>query len=149
MKNLLRPFLIAALLAVPATALADVPPPDSCLTAGDACDNAPPDYQTAGTCTESTCTKATPDGSTEYPCLLCIAGSAGSGGSSGSGAGGSSGSGTGGSAGSSSGTGGSAGGSSDSDDGGCAIRGTATGAASLGIVALALGALAFGLRRRS
>jgi hypothetical protein len=120
---------------------ADVPPPDQCMTAGEPCTNAPPDYKSPGTCADSTCTKATPDGSTTYPCTLCQPG--GSGGSSGSGGSGGT-TGSGGSAGSAGSAG--AGTSKDNDDGGCATQpvshGT-SGSVGLLLLGLALGALAF------
>ncbi|MCE7894432.1 MAG: hypothetical protein DYH12_32820, partial [Sorangiineae bacterium PRO1] len=73
-------FLFGALALSATSASADVPPPDQCNTAGDACNTAPPDYKSPGTCTAKKCQKALPDGSVEYDCNLCVpSGSAGAG----------------------------------------------------------------------
>lgn len=125
-------------LILPGIAFADVPPPDSCNTPGQACDTAPPDYHSPGVCVASTCTKAGPDGSFEVPCNLCKPVDGGTGGS------GTGGSGTGGSS-----TGGSSSSSSNDDDGGCSFKGApARGALALSLLALGLGALALDRRRR-
>lgn len=62
------------------SASGDVPPPDSCTTVGESCNNAGSGYDQPGTCVTSTCTRATPDGSVQYECSRCVAGSAGTGG---------------------------------------------------------------------
>lgn len=89
--------LLAASLVV-ASASADVPPPDSCNTPGAACNTAPPDFKSPGTCVTQKCQKPGPDGGFEVDCDLCQpnAGGAG-GGSAGTGGSGTGGSGTGGS----------------------------------------------------
>lgn len=140
MRRFLLPLALALTSFAP-VALADVPPPDSCTTAGKPCDTAPPDYKSPGTCVESTCQKAMPDATLEYPCNLC---KAGSGGSAGSSSGGSSGS----SAGSGGGAGSTSSGSGSGDDGGCSVRGAPQGGAALALLALGLGALALERRRR-
>lgn len=131
--------LLGATTLLPATAHADVPPADSCATPGSACNTAPPDYKSPGTCTTTTCTKQNfQDGGTyEYPCDLCVAGGSGTGGTTG-GAGASA---TGGSAGAKSGGGG------GDDDGGCTLA-SAPARGAFGLAALALVGLAAGLRRR-
>ena len=136
MRKLLLPLLLAVVLA-PASALGDVAPPDTCTTAGSDCNTAPPDYQSPGTCVETTCTKGGPDGSTTYPCTLCQPkGAAGSGGGAGA-------SGASGAAGSPSGSGG------EDDDGGCSVRPAPAGAATaFGLLLLGLGALALERRRK-
>lgn len=110
-----------ASFAVPVTARADVPPPDACMNmaVGDACTNAGPNADQPGTCTASTCSRSTPDGSvSSYDCVLCMsqAGTGGSGGGGGSsGSGGSDASATGGSS-------AGAGGANDKDNGGCSCN---------------------------
>jgi hypothetical protein len=134
---------------VPGIAFADVPPPDSCNAPGQACNTAPPDYQSPGICVSSMCTKAGPDGSFEVPCNLCKPDDGGGTGGSGTGGSGTGGSGTGGSSTGGSSTGGSSSGSSSDDDGGCSFKGApARGALALSLLALGLGALAFDRRRR-
>ncbi|MBX3126252.1 MAG: hypothetical protein KF718_06025 [Polyangiaceae bacterium] len=134
--------LLAASLVV-ASASADVPPPDSCNTPGAACNTAPPDFKSPGTCVTQKCQKPGPDGGFEVDCDLCQpnAGGAG-GGSAGTGGSGTGGSGTGGS-----GTGGSGTSQSSDDDGGCAVRPWQAGA-SLSALWGALGALAWAVARR-
>jgi hypothetical protein len=67
-------FLVT--LGLSEVALADVPPPDSCQTAGESCNNAGPDYKSPGVCTSQTCSKTLPgaDAPYTYACLLCTAG---------------------------------------------------------------------------
>lgn len=132
-------FLLGALALSSASASADVPPPDQCNTAGEACSTAPPDYKSPGTCTAKKCQKALPDGSVEYDCNLCVpSGSAGAGGGAGTGGG----SATGGSTA----TGGSKS-SSSSDDGGCSI-GTPSAERTSLLIALGLGLAGLGALRR-
>lgn len=74
-------------------ARADVAPPDSCTSPGQPCQNAGPQFDSAGTCVSGTCTKQVPapDGGTmsmTYDCNRCTA----SGGAGGSGTGATSGS---------------------------------------------------------
>ena len=57
-------------------ARADVPPPDLCTSPGQSCQNAGPQYNQAGTCVATTCTKTIPDGdggttTMTYDCNLC------------------------------------------------------------------------------
>lgn len=72
-------------------ARADVPPPDLCTSPGQPCQNAGAQYNQAGTCVATTCTKTIPsgDGGTTtmtYNCSLCQTSDAGtSGGKSSSG----------------------------------------------------------------
>lgn len=140
-------FLGGAFLLAPTPALADVPPPNQCNSAGASCDNAPPDYKSPGVCTASKCQKALQDGSIEYDCTLCLASDAGGAGAGGAGTGGGSATGGGSSTGGSPSTGGKK--SSDSgDDGGCSIGAPSAERTSILIgLALALGGLA-ALRRR-
>ena len=71
--------LFSCLVVTPAWA--DLPPPDDCDTAGEACSNAGDSFDQPGTCTSDTCTRGSPDGKiTEYECLRCLA-DAGAGGS--------------------------------------------------------------------
>ncbi len=63
-------LFMVALAATPASA--DVPPPNDCNTPGGGCSTAPPDYQSPGTCTSTTCSKAGPDGGFDVPCNLCL-----------------------------------------------------------------------------
>lgn len=118
------------------SARADVPPQDSCQTAGSSCTTAPPDYKSPGICTATKCTKQIgPDGSPyEYDCNLCKpddGGSAGSGGGSATGG--------------ASATGGSK--SSSGDSGGCSIVSPGAGVAGA-LFALGLSLGAFVRRRR-
>jgi hypothetical protein len=85
---------VAAWLATAAVganrARADVPPPDLCTSPGQPCQNAGAQYNQAGTCVATTCTKTAPtgDGGTttvSYDCDLCRkvdGGTSGGGGSS-------------------------------------------------------------------
>ena len=81
---------VVATLAVGATrARADVPPPDLCTAPGQSCMNAGPQFNGAGTCVATTCTKQVPapDGGMmpmTYDCNLCKAPDAGTGGGGGS-----------------------------------------------------------------
>jgi len=57
-------------------ARADVPPPDLCTSPGQPCQNAGAQYNQAGTCMATTCTKTVPDGdggttTMTYDCNLC------------------------------------------------------------------------------
>lgn len=148
MREILRILAATAALTTAAwsgPARADVAPPDSCTTLGQACNTAGPNYDEAGVCVASTCDHPTPDGSTSYACNLCMTQDAGSSSSSGgsSGSGSSSGS-------SSSGSGSSSGGGSGSSKSSCAMSPLARdGATGFGMLALGLGALALGRRRRS
>jgi hypothetical protein len=87
---------VVATLAIGATrARADVAPPDTCTAPGQSCTNAGPQFNQAGTCVATTCTRQvpSPDGGTTsmtYDCNRCTAG--GTGGSGGAGAGGAGGS---------------------------------------------------------
>ena len=78
--------------AVAGGALADVAPPDACNGVGTACNNAGPNADQAGVCTNEMCPHASFGGAggvgtTEEPCTLCEPG--GTGGGTGAGAGGS------------------------------------------------------------
>jgi len=73
--SVLSLVVVALFLTVSPLARADVPPPDSCTTVGQACNSAGPTYDQPGTCVTSTCRRATPDGPVEYECARCIAGS--------------------------------------------------------------------------
>jgi len=96
MRNPLTLVLVIA-AAVGALALdagrarADVAPPDLCTSPGQPCQNAGPQYDSAGTCVATTCTKQVPgpDGGRmpmTYDCNLCTAnGGAGGGGAGGAG----------------------------------------------------------------
>lgn len=87
MVRKLAPLLVLGILSAAApSASADVPPPDSCTTVGQSCNNAGPSYDRPGTCVSTTCNRATPDGSVEYQCSRCLVGG-GTGGGSGSGGG--------------------------------------------------------------
>jgi MYXO-CTERM domain-containing protein len=145
------------LTALAAPALADVPPPNSCLSSevGQSCTT---DGGVQGLCTQETCNKVNPaDGGTiSYTCYLCE-GASGTGGAAGASAGGSAGAtATGGSAGAMatggapSGTGGtSSKSSSSSSSSGCSLAAPEQGGAVAGLMFLVgLGALALGRRRR-
>ncbi len=141
----------AAILVSVGPARADVAPPDSCPTAGQACTNAGPNNDQPGTCVASTCQHPLPDGGSQsYSCTLCEAGEGGAGSSS-SGSGSSTGSGSGSGSGSSGGssTSSSSSGSSGGGGGGCAMSTTARDGIT-GFVMLAVGAaaLAWGRRRK-
>jgi len=93
-RDLTAIAVVVATLAVGATrARADVPPPDSCTAPGQPCMTAGPQFDAAGTCVATTCTKQVPapDGGTTsmtYDCNRCTAGGAGgTGGASGGAAG--------------------------------------------------------------
>ena len=67
---------LATLTVGVSPARADVPPPDLCTSPGQPCQNAGAQYNQAGTCTATTCTKTIPnaDGGTTtmtYDCNLC------------------------------------------------------------------------------
>jgi hypothetical protein len=85
LSSLVLWMLSATLAFVCRSAHADVPPPDSCNSAGTACNVAGPNYDQPGTCVDSTCTRATPGGPVSYACLRCEIG-ADSGGGAGGGA---------------------------------------------------------------
>ena len=53
------------------SARADIPPPDACKAAGEACNNAGNGGDQPGVCTTVKCTRALPSGPTEYPCNRC------------------------------------------------------------------------------
>lgn len=58
------------------SARADLAPPDACTAPGQPCHNAGPQYDQAGTCTATSCTKAVPNGNggtttMKYDCNLC------------------------------------------------------------------------------
>jgi len=115
-----------ALALLSSAARADVAPPDQCTgQAGQACSNAGPSYDQAGVCVSTTCSHATPDGSTQQPCVLCEIADGGAG----------------------SGDGGSSSGSSSKSS--CATSpATRDGATGLAMLALGVGALAWTRRRR-
>jgi hypothetical protein len=81
MKRFVMTVLAASIAALSfATeneARADVPPPNGCPTAGQACKTGGPKYDQAGTCTASKCQKSLPSEgglkSVEYDCNLCVA----------------------------------------------------------------------------
>jgi hypothetical protein len=64
---------LGALCLTPA-ARADVPPPDSCSTVGQACTNAVDGGASglSGTCQAAQCTRTTPAGPVTYACNRCI-----------------------------------------------------------------------------
>ena len=73
-------FSLPALLLFTAAAHADVAPPNSCNTAGEACDTAGPQFDQPGACTTTKCQRADPNGGTiEYDCTLCLPVDAGGG----------------------------------------------------------------------
>ncbi len=162
-RKLLCLLAFSAGMAVPALALADVPPPDSCTTDGGVCVNAGGDANQPGICSKATCAKQMPDGGTmTYDCLKCLptdgggtggSGGAGTGGSGGAGTGGSGGAATGGSGGAATGgSGGSAGSASkkkSSSSGGCSLSAPGQDTGWAGLILLGgLGLLGFGRRRR-
>jgi MYXO-CTERM domain-containing protein len=130
-----RLVLVSFLTVVAAgvgVARADVPPPDSCTSPGQPCQNGGPSYDQAGTCVAATCTKSVPaaDGgrmSLSYACHLCQpgGGGGGAGGAATGGAGGAAtgGAATGGAAGSAA-TGGTASGGTTAGSGGVAVDGS-------------------------
>lgn len=65
-------------LTYSSVARADVPPPNACDSEGSSCQTAGSDYDQPGTCSKKTCSRATPDGTMEYECLLCAGGASGS-----------------------------------------------------------------------
>ena len=70
----LTPLLTLALVgALASAAHADVPPPDTCDVAGEACNTAGDTYDQPGTCEASTCTRASPAGPVTYDCSRCVA----------------------------------------------------------------------------
>ena len=79
-RHLVAAAAVVVTLAVAATrARADVPPPDLCTAPGQSCMNAGPQFNGAGTCVATTCTKQVPapDGGMmpmTYDCNLCTAG---------------------------------------------------------------------------
>jgi hypothetical protein len=89
-RHLVAAAAVVVTLAVAATrARADVPPPDLCTAPGQSCMNAGPQFNGAGTCVATTCTKQVPapDGGMmpmTYDCNLCKAPDAGTGGGGGS-----------------------------------------------------------------
>jgi MYXO-CTERM domain-containing protein len=120
-------FVIAT--GVAATARADIPPPDSCDTAGERCDNAGDTYDQPGTCTMDTCFRGPPGERMEYECLLCKASTEPGSGGEGS-------------------TPGPRPGKDDDDDGGCTISGVGAERGAAGLMLLAGLALLFRGRRR-
>ena len=66
-------LLLGALCLAPEAALADIPPPDSCSSVGEACQNAVDGGAAGlpGTCQASQCTRATPAGPVTYACNRC------------------------------------------------------------------------------
>ena len=90
LRHLAAVAAVVATLAVGATrARADVPPPDLCTAPGQSCMNAGPQFNGAGTCVATTCTKQVPapDGGMmpmTYDCNLCQAPDGGTGGGGGS-----------------------------------------------------------------
>ena len=52
-------------------AYADIPPPDTCDEAGEACTNAGPGFDQSGTCFQRTCSKGPPGQTVSYDCLRC------------------------------------------------------------------------------
>ena len=155
----LSAITILAALSVSASAWADLAPEDTCMQpdVGKACDNAigkGTQFQ-PGVCTETMCTRASPQGAVSYTCYRCLAGEGGTGGkpsdSGGSASGGSASAGTssgsGGTKSSTAGSSGSAG--SGKSSGGCALAPAGGGAGTVFSRSLALLGLALaGLRRR-
>jgi MYXO-CTERM domain-containing protein len=134
--SVLGSLVLACAFAISAPAFADVPPPDACSGgAGTPCNNAGPNDDQPGICTNEMCTHASPDGGTTMePCVLCEPTDGGAGGA---GAGGNAGSS------SSSGSASSSSGSASSSSGGgssCAVGAPGGGS----VVALAMAALALG-----
>jgi hypothetical protein len=153
--TLSRLLCLVVFTLVAGVARADVAPPDTCTSPGQPCQNAGPQYNSAGTCAAATCTRsiANPDGgariSMTYACNLCMASDGGTAGASGSAAG-TSGSAAGakGSAAGANGSG--AGGSTSTGSGGssgCSVAGQGVGA-TLPAFAFGLAGLALGRGRR-
>ena len=67
-------FALAAMVFSFRGAHADIPPPDSCGTIGEACQNGVDGGATrlSGTCQASQCTRTTPAGPITYACNRCI-----------------------------------------------------------------------------
>jgi MYXO-CTERM domain-containing protein len=162
-RPLSRFLCLAALTFAAGVARADVAPPDLCTSPGQPCQSAGPQYNSAGICTMTTCTRsiANPDGGARIPmsyaCNLCMAADAGTTGAGGSstgaagssaGAGGSS-TGAGGSSAGTAGSTGAAGSTSKSSGGssGCAVAGQGVGRTGA-VFAFGLAGLALGRRRR-
>jgi len=133
-------------------ARADIPPPDACTSPGQPCQVAGPNYDQAGVCRESTCTKGLPNGdggitTMSYACNRCQLGAGGGGGA--GGAGGSSGVGGAAGAGAAAGASGAGTGGAPVDPGkkssGCAVAG---GGDRADVAALAGLALLLARRRR-
>lgn len=151
------PLMVAAIvvgvLGGAGTAWADLAPRDACTSPGQPCQAAGPNFDQAGTCQATTCTKGLPDGNggittTTYACNLCVGG--GNGGTTGAGgtaATGGSGDAAGGAGGAPAGTGGQTPivdpKPTPAKSSGCAVG----GGASLDVTALLLLALSF-VRRR-
>ncbi|HVY25992.1 MAG TPA: hypothetical protein VHB79_05545 [Polyangiaceae bacterium] len=158
---------IFGVLVLSSHARADVPPDDLCMEQdlGKPCQNAMGNGTRLqpGVCTETMCTRATPDGSMSYACNRCVADEGGAGGqpseSGGTSAGGQPSNGGGGSAGApvnppggsaaggKTNTAGSSNDSKSSDDGGCSLT-EARGTGALGSLLVALGVAVAGMRRR-
>ena len=148
--------VLTAVLLVAGVARADLAPPDTCTSPGQPCQNAGSQYDQAGTCASTTCTKSVrgPDGGLTpmtYACNVCQpSGAGGNAGASGH-PGGSTG--TGGAAGASGQTGGSTGtgGAATSTSGGssgCAIAGGGADPGAGGLLALIGLGLVIARRRR-
>jgi MYXO-CTERM domain-containing protein len=147
--------VLTAVLLVAGVARADLAPPDTCTSPGQPCQNAGSQYDQAGTCASTTCTKSVrgPDGGLTpmtYACNVCQPSGAGGAGASGH-PGGSTG--TGGAAGASGQTGGSTGtgGAATSTSGGssgCAIAGGGADPGAGGLLALIGLGLVVARRRR-
>lgn len=58
-------------------AYADVPPPEAEACSGKEVGAHCPDATSSGRCVESTCTRPTPDGESEYGCIVCKFGTSG------------------------------------------------------------------------
>ncbi len=64
--------MLTQLLALSlSTAHADVPPPEAEACSGKQVGDACPDATSRGRCVERTCSRATPDGESEYGCVVC------------------------------------------------------------------------------
>jgi MYXO-CTERM domain-containing protein len=72
----MRALAVALFLLVAASASADIPPPNACQRAGDACDTAGPDYKSKGVCQKQTCSRTLPGPNgpetRSYDCNLCV-----------------------------------------------------------------------------